>query len=364
MKRFPQFTRLPGELRRQIWQETCPLPGFHAFDVCIPSTSKDSRVYKALQTPENARESTEASFHIKKYSDTVFLDHFMSTTTMENKSHSTSTSQKCESDPSAYHITSSVRQTCFEALETLRARSSPPRSATSTTSRPTTPESSIRSTYSNGIYLPARRKWITYDNSNDVLFLRFGSPVSPPDTLLDEQEDYVRTFNSGLSDVLLCPWSEEFTETLRNARRVALDLAELEITAHASVNEEAVEQDIAYLACCLQNDLEVLYIIVHQSGSGSETDRVDIGSLQTMGPAGKSLSSPGFEKRDPNVFYGQGVTYHEVFALESFGLGEETREFQALKMLGDAIREQQGEQGMFRGVRALVCQRDRPTSIL
>ncbi|KAL3448769.1 hypothetical protein BJX65DRAFT_306774 [Aspergillus insuetus] len=365
MKRFPQFPRFPSELRRQIWQESCPLPGFHVFDVCIPSTSEESRLSRAFQTSGNRGEQTEISSRIQKYSATVFLDQFLPTA--ENNPRSAEGSQGLDSDPSAYHITSAVRQTCFEALESLRTRSAQIQNTTAP--QPTSPDRSANAKATNSVYLPGHNKWITYDNANDVLFLRFGGPVRIPAALLDaggeesgEEQSYPRTFTSGISDVLLCPWSEEFTETLRNARRVALDLGELRTTAgttemQEAEGEEATAQDIAYLACCLQNELEVLYIIVDESGSEGST--MDIAPLQTMGKAGNSLCSPGFEKRDPGIFYGKGVTYHEVFALDRIGLREGTRGFRVLTMLGDAIREQQGEEGVFRGVRVLVCRRDR-----
>ncbi|KAL3460742.1 hypothetical protein BJX64DRAFT_290050 [Aspergillus heterothallicus] len=350
MKRFPQFTRFPAELRRQIWQDTCPLPGFHAFDVCIPSTSEESRLSQATRLHETATEDEGLPSRIKKYRDTVFLDQFMPAA--EIKPNQRKGIRKFETDPSAYHITTSVRQSCFEALESLRTRSE------ATNPKQILPNTSKNPT--NNVYLPTRDQWIKYDNMNDVLFLRFGDPVSLPASLLDEHEEeegYVRTFSSGLSEMLLCPWSEEFTETLRTARRVALDLSELEVTADTPEAEEAVAQDIAYLACCLQNELEVLYVIV-SSVEGVEGGGLDAVSLQMMGNVGRVLCAPGFEKRGPDVFYGKGATCHEVFAWERLGLGEETREFWVLKMLADAVREQQGEQGVFRGVRALVCQRD------
>ncbi|KAL2845827.1 hypothetical protein BJX68DRAFT_269025 [Aspergillus pseudodeflectus] len=370
MKRFPQFPRFPAELRRQIWHESSPLPGLHAFDVCIPSTSETSRLAQAFQTSAVSKRATETPRRVQKYSATVFLDQFLPTP--EDKRNDAEGSQRLDADPSAYHITSAVRQTCFEALEALRTRSSShPKNTTTTTPYPTTPDRTANPKATNRVYLAAHDKWITYDNANDVLFLRFGGPVRIPAALLDEEEGsgqeeeqaYPRTFRSGISDVLLCPWSEEFTETLRHARRVALDLAELRTAAGISDVEgegeggaEAVAQDIAYLACCLQNGLEVLYVIVDGVGGG---ERGDIASLQTMGKARNSLSSPGFEKRDPDVFYGKGVTYHEVFALEGIGLGDGTSELRGLRMLGDAVREQQGEDGVFRGIRVLVCQRDR-----
>ncbi|KAL2784042.1 hypothetical protein BJX66DRAFT_344396 [Aspergillus keveii] len=368
MKRFPQFSRFPSELRRQIWQESCPLPGIHVFDVCIPSTSEESRLSRAFQTCGMSSEGTEVPSRILKYSATVFLDQFMPTG--EDKCNNTGESSRLDFDPSAYRITSTVRQTCFEALESLRTRSFQIEIQSTITPQSTSPYRSASPKASNSVYLAAQNKWITYDNANDVLFLRFGGPVRIPAALLDEAEEesgeeqeYPRTFTSGISDVLLCPWSEEFTETLRDARRVALDLAELRTTADTSETEEgqweeATAQDIAYLACCLQNELEVLYIIVDDPGSGERGSTLDIASLQMMGKAGNLLSSPGFEKRSTDIFYGKGVTYHEVFALERVGLGEGTGEFRVLRMLGDAVREQQGEEGVFRGVRALVCQRD------
>jgi hypothetical protein len=353
------------------------LPGLHAFDVCIPSTSETSRLSQAFQTSGVSKRVTETPARVQKYSATVFLDQFLPTP--EDKRNDAEGSQRLDSDPSAYHITSAVRQTCFEALESLRTRSSShPKNTTTTTTtttpQPTTPDRSTNPKATNRVYLAALDKWITYDNANDVLFLRFGGPVRIPAALLDEEEGsrqeqeqehaYPRTFRSGISDVLLCPWSEEFTETLRHARRVALDLAELRTTAGISDVEgegeggaEAVAQDMAYLACCLQNGLEVLYVIVDGVESGGST--LDLASLQTMGKVGNSLSSPGFEKRDPDVFYGKGVTYHEVFAWERIGLGDGTSELRGLRMLGDAVREQQGEDGLFRGIRVLLCQRDR-----
>ncbi|KAL4740784.1 hypothetical protein BDV11DRAFT_84692 [Aspergillus similis] len=371
MQDFPRFNDLPAELRIQIWRATCPAPGIHVFDVCIPSGQtgwRISQVQKGLK-----------SGHLGNISpSSVFLDQLMvSRTTQTNKrpaSHRGTTKQlrhtcrnadsicSLTSDPSIYLVADSIRQSCPEASSSLQPLLSAPLS---------NPNGDIN-TKLNSIHLPLRGqsgKQIHYNNILDTLHLRFGPPTSyasPFDPGMlnpnDGSEDaYLRIFKSSLSDVLLYPWSNEFTLTLQNARRVALDIADLRLEIGLSsrnrFSREAVYQELECLASRLARGLEVLYVVDYCAGGcRSPTGEMD-GLTNTRGELWRMLAHKP-DERDPDVFYGNGVTYQEVICLESLGWNEETPEFIVLRMFAEAIRKQQGkeDQGCFQGVRVLACQ--------
>ncbi|KAL4751462.1 hypothetical protein BDW72DRAFT_91543 [Aspergillus terricola var. indicus] len=371
MQDFSRFNELPAELRIQIWRAACPAPGIHVFDVCIPSAQTGWRISQVQQGLNSGHLGNSIP-------SSVFLDQLTVSQNTQSKTGPASqrgttkqSQHTCRnanaicsliSDPSTYLIADSIRQSCPEASSSLQPLPSAPLG---------NPNGNI-STKLNSIHLPLRGqegKQIHYNNLLDTLHLRFGPPTSyasPFDPGMlnpnDGSEDaYLRIFKSGLSDVLLYPWSNEFTLTLRNARRVALDMADLHLEIGLSSRNrfarETVYQEVECLASRLAKGLEVLYVVDYCAGGcRSRTGEMD-GLTNTRGELWRMLAHKTGE-RDPDVFYGNGVTYQEVTSLESLGWSEETPVFIVLKMFAEAIREQQGEedQGCFQGVRVLACQ--------
>lgn len=366
MQDFPRFNDLPAELRIQIWRATCPTPGIHVFDVCIPSAQTGWRISQAQKGLK--------SRHVGNGSpSSVFLDQFIVSkdksrlvsqrgTTKQSRHTCSNANANCSltSDPSIYLVADSIRQSCLEALSSIQPRPSAPS---------LNPNDKI-STKVNTIHLPLRGqggKQVHYNSILDILHLRFGPPTSyaspfDPGVLNpnDGSEDaYLRIFKSGLSDVLLYPWSDELTLTLQHARRIALDIADLHLEIGLGPRNrfarETVYQEVECLAARLAKGLEVLYVVDYCAGScrSRETD----GMGNTQGELRKMLAYTTGE-REPDVFHGNGVTYREITSLESLGWNEETPMFIVLKMFAEAIREQQGEedQGCFQGVRVLACQ--------
>ncbi|KAL4813655.1 hypothetical protein BDW67DRAFT_192706 [Aspergillus spinulosporus] len=366
MQEFPRFDDLPAELRIKIWQAACPAPGIHVFDVCIPSAQTEWRISQAQQGSK--------SRHVGNGSQSsVFLDQFMVSETKNR-----SVSQKCTtnqsrhtcrnvnancsltSDPSIYLVADSIRQSCLEASSSLQPRQSAPSS---------NPNDKI-STKVNSIHLPLRGqrgKQVNYNNILDTLHLCFGPPTSyaspfDPGVLNpnDGSEDaYLRIFKSGLSDVLLYPWSNDFTLTLQNARRIALDIADLDLEIGLSSRNrfarETVYQEVECVASRLAKGLEVLYVVDYCAGDCRSRE---MNGLENARGELRSMLSHNAGERDPDVFYGNGVTYREVTSLESLGWTEETPLFIVLRMFAEAIREHQEEENQrcFQGVRVLACQ--------
>ncbi|KAL5043637.1 hypothetical protein BDW71DRAFT_187482 [Aspergillus fruticulosus] len=364
MQDFPRFNDLPAELRIQIWRETCPVPGIHVFDVCIPSVKTGLRLSQA-QELRHVEISPPSS---------VFLDQVMvapknrpvsqNDTNQQPRHTCRNASSKCSltSDPSTYLITDSIRQSCPEASSSLGSQ--PPASS----SNPDNPNS-IKL---NSIYLPLRGqggKQIHYNNISDTLHLRFSRSASyasafDPGMLNpnDGSEDaYLRVFKSSLSDVLLYPWSKGFTTTLQDARRVALDKADLQLEIDLSsrnrFTRDAVYQEVNCLAAHFARGLEVLYVVDYCVGGCSGGIDERNGADKIRGELSRHLGD-NVGERDPDVFYGNGVTYREVCSLESLGWSEETPVFMVLEMFAEAIRKQQQEEGKdcFQGVRVLACE--------
>ncbi|KAL4781532.1 hypothetical protein BJX76DRAFT_363543 [Aspergillus varians] len=360
MQRFPRFPCLPSELRIQIWQETRPRPGIHAFNVCIPSHANYPQISQAQYEPRTAENESEPL-------SGVFFDQITvpqaKNLVLPSRPHintsSTEQNLQCDaksdpsSDPSAYLVTDSVRQSCPEALSSLEIQ----------------PVSNTRNINesNNSVHLPARGhdKRIWYDNTSDVLLLQFSRPISLNMGMLDPnggaEDDYTRVFKSWLSDIFLYPWSSEFTSTLLNARRVAIDVAEIEteMSPLSSIFREIIYQEVQCLSYWLQNDLEVLYVVDRCVGRcrGCRKGGLDISSLTAQAKRGlsKRLEHHVVE-RESDVFYGNGVTFREIFALESLGWSEKSPTFVVLSMFAEAIQEHQGKQACFQGVRVLACQ--------
>lgn len=265
MQTFPRFMDLPPELRIQIWQDARPKPAIHAFDVRIPTCD-------TTQTKEAIEPFRLASRKIDIVGQ-VFLDQVIvsrpktplpvetNTETDSQQNASCSVESAFSFDPSTYLVTDSIQQSCREADWALEF---PPRSS-----------NRANTTDFNSVHLAAqgRDKWIWYDNSTDVLFLRFGSQFPTESGLIVHDPTtnsyyYTGAFKNKLLGVLNIKWSPQFASTLKNARRLALDATEIE--ADCAVLRvpipPIISRKVKELASFFRHDLECLYIVDHCIG--------------------------------------------------------------------------------------------------
>ena len=148
-------------------------------------------------------------------------------------------------------------------------------------------------------------------------------------------------------------------DTLQNAKMIALDVAET--WAPASTSEYGLEE-IAYLACCLQKELEVLYLVDHCVGRCTRCGRQDLSAVQ-LGTRDFLVDDlcgddPKEVARPADVISGIGKTYREVFDLEALGWNNFHPTYLFAKIISDTIRCQQRDAGnqVFKGVRILVVE--------
>lgn len=52
---FPQFSKLPAELRLSIWEAAVSSPSMHLFDICLPAPTADDANVKGTQKWGRAR---------------------------------------------------------------------------------------------------------------------------------------------------------------------------------------------------------------------------------------------------------------------------------------------------------------------
>jgi len=315
---FPQFPLLPAELQLKIWNSVLPRPAIHCFDVCFPSPQgsfeRSTRAFTA------ADGSIIDQSRYAAYKNTVFLDQLHSQT-----------------DPSVYKLAEALKRTCVDAAnETAMGRSSPPRNA--------------RTDDVNSVYLPGKDQRIQYDNTTDVLWLRFGSPGAIADVSHQVLEGEHRVFSSGISDALEGIWSSELASTLQGARRIALGLSETWAATHV---QEIYVEEISYLSCVLQRDLEVLYLIDEGFSQQSQGGEDEVSEKEAGETPPLTLDSA---EREGDVIYGMGKTYREVRDLRQLGWEESHPSFVVCQILDETIRSQQGDKDTFRGVRVLVCE--------
>jgi len=173
-------------------------------------------------------------------------------------------------------------------------------------------------------------------------------------------EDRDVSGSNGISAVLESVWSSEMAQTMQSARRIALDVVE---TWTDTALGSLIIEEIAFLACTVQHNLEVLYLVDYCAGRCRRCgkDRWAARDLQTRGGMDKDLHGVSDEerKRSPDVFCGVGKTYHEVFDLEKLGWNEQHPTYVFARIIDEAIRSQQAEDPKgtvpFRGVRILVA---------
>ena len=424
---FPQFALLPAELQLKVWEASYQGPSMHLFDVCFP-TSRDgeARSLQAFVNPKktsgDAASSTsaqdlpeEVQARYAKYKDIVFLDAV--DTSDAELARSTGVA-RYRVDPSVYTLVDRIRETCVDAARVVTAKTPCKSTAistvtesitggyTSTLGKDSIPKPLQRPCPDvNAVYLPGPDRWVPISNGRgDVICLRFrdssmASRVSAR-ALMGEFQAYASGVSSesdaarllealgsgGINESLTGMWSDEMAAALRGARRVALDVAEtwswmatddttitddVEADMLSQAMTELVFEETIYLACVLQNGLEVLYLVDNCVGrcprcikaGGGRDQRAS--QLQKKGELWKALLSQGGHeveererRRSPDAIQGVGKLYKEVFDFEALGWHEKHPNFVYARMIGDAIRSQQsdGEGAVFRGVRVLVVE--------
>ncbi|WYZ46797.1 hypothetical protein EsH8_IX_001022 [Colletotrichum jinshuiense] len=334
---FTKFPDLPAELRLKVWDEATAGPSMHIFDVCFPSWRGSDRSKRALQDVDgNISKNNEARW--SKYSQCAFLDA-VETGPVE-LTRPTRIARHAY-DPSVYKLRRTQQLVCSEA------------SAAATRH--------LRSTNRNTVYLPGRNEKIQYDNDEDVLFLRFrdGGALTDLSHGVLSGEFEASGANS-LTDVLEGPWSAEMAETLHDARQIALDIAE---TWTLATMGAVLLEEAAYLACCLQQGLRVLYLVDYCNGRCTRCNRQDTkaAKLQTRGDLYRQLHSWSTDEamaRKPDVIYGVGKTYREVFDFDGLGWSDEHPSYLFARAMDEMIRSQQADADApnFEGVRVLLVE--------
>lgn len=273
---FRQFTQLPAEIQLKIWEATgASAPSMHVFDVCFPSWRGSSRSEKAFARPSGEEASDKDKKRWEKYKDTVFLDTL--DTTIQELDRPTRVARH-RVDPSMYRFQDNLRATCVGAANGSAMK--PQASAA-------VPHASQHNGDINTVYLPGPDRYVQYNNLTDVLHLRFRDGgaattlsqealVNGPEPVLERgslvtedtherstnstttHSDSNNTYSSGIGTVLESLWSSEMADTMHNARRIALDVTE---TWTGSSVVTLIIEEIAFLACTLQHNLEVLYLV-------------------------------------------------------------------------------------------------------
>ncbi|KAF9869863.1 hypothetical protein CkaCkLH20_12662 [Colletotrichum karsti] len=333
---FSRFPDLPAELRLKIWDEALNGPSMHVFDVCFPSWRGAERSKRAFQD-STGNISEESQKRWSKYSQCVFLDAVESGSA--ELSRSTRVARHAH-DPSVYKLRRARRLTSAEASAASAGR---------------------MMGGTNTVYLPGRNERVVYNNDEDVLFLRFrdgGALTELSQGVLFGE--YEASGANNLSEVLEGPWSAEMATTLHGAGKIALDVAET--WTPATVGAVLLEE-VAYLGCCLQQGLRVLYLVDHCPGRCARCNRTDkkASRLQSSGALYKQLHGDEVAERAPDVIRGVGKTYREVFDLEGLGWSDSHPSYVFARAMNETIRSQQADADAknFQGVRVLVVEDDK-----
>lgn len=384
---FPQFSLLPAEIQLQIWESTSatlPARQMHIFDVQAPPPPQPPQPQPpstTLHGPTNAprrnlshRRTRSQSPHakgtlplikrIRKSTSpprrsaaittsnlstlpTVSLTSFSTSLFGDARDSSSSDSSDNGFDPSGYKFRDVLRATCVDAANTVRHA-----------------EARIPAADRAIIDLPSGRQ-LVYDNALDVLHLRFlgGGNGNGNGT---------GTGVSSLSDIFQSMWSPALATALHNARRVAIDVSQ--IWPELAQQQHKLVQDIVFLVCTLQNNLEVLYLVDYsQQGATAASASAPASAAKTLAGTSKEselyarFHSYGPEReaeksRPADVIHGNGTVWREVFDFERLGWHERHPGFVFGEMFGEVVRLQQGQwfgegekKATFKGVRVLVA---------
>ncbi|KKY37295.1 hypothetical protein UCDDA912_g02753 [Diaporthe ampelina] len=350
--------------------------------------------------------------YLEEATDTLYLSP-LATTTKEDPSSPgadvPTQGARFRSDPSMYRFRGSLSATCIDAAATVR------RSVTTGAG-----EGSSGDTNTIYIGAPSTARGcasVTYDNTQDVLHLR----LSPPPFRFPDGG----RLTSPVSAIFESIWSQELAGALHRARRVAIDVSQLwpdldlwargvaggggeqqggdgrgEDVEQGVVNGEGeaevledeeheaggnddgslIMQDIAFLACTMQHDLEVLYLVDYCAGRcdsrPSSMKARDLMERRDEGLYRALRNGETWQKekaRVPDVIHGVGKVWREIFDLERLGWDEEHPGFVFAEMFAEVVKMQQRnwtgdenqgggevakERKKFQGVRVLVAEDD------
>ena len=313
----------------------------HIFDVCSPSSGSSPKplviseaakgsVTSTKELPLDARDATN------EIGVAVFLDAL---STAEGASDQKPRVTNYTFDPSMYHFDRS-----------LRSATKASKSATSAFDR---------KAENNQVHLPLRGQTLELPKS-DVIMVRFRkrqeAGVAAARTIFREEE---AESSSTIEEVLEGQWSPQMAKTLRTATKIALDLTEPWI---AELGSELAYEEITFLACTLQHDLEVLYLVDNCVGRCTSCGNAELRAkdLQARKHLWKCLNYQDkfAAQRQGDVIEAVSKRYTEVADLERLGWSDTHPYFIFARMIDELIRGQQhGEnRGKFQGVRILIAE--------
>lgn len=167
-----------------------------------------------------------------------------------------------------------------------------------------------------------------------------------------------------LSSIFQSLWSPSLAAALYNSRRIAIDVSQ--IWPNLAEDQHRLVQDIVFLACTVQNDLEVLYLVDYSAGIGANHARAakDLMEKNDNGLCRRLHHDWETDKmRKGDVIEGVGMTWREVFGLEKLGWHERHPGFVFGEIFDEVVRLQQANwygkgnsQATFKGVRVLVAE--------
>jgi hypothetical protein len=425
---FPQFARLPAELQLKIWAAAYPrVPSMHVFDVCFPSSRGSARSRRAFTRGSEASQlSDDDQKRWDTYASKVFLDALEtsdSTVTPNRSSGNAALIPQHRHDPSQYLARNTLRATCLDASQVADLEGSANQGVE---------EENINTVYLPGsnrmvkydnttdvLHLRLRADNAVAPLFNQDIFLKGPDPIipgfndapldeksgldsqiqvlslgdtldlpnsadfetrssSPATTMLatkwlastgDAEEDEANelSYLSGFGAMLDGVWSKEMADTLYKARHIAIDISETWTDASA---DALVVEEVGFLACTMQHDIEVLYLVDYCVGRCTSPACARVGGKARLrardlqrrdGVLIRDLHVDNEEEkiREPDVIVGVGKVYREVFDLEGLGWDGYHPTYAFAKIIDDAIRSQQDDglgEVKFKGVRILVAE--------
>lgn len=374
---FPQFTSLPAEIQLQIWESTpatLPTAQMHLFEVHIPAARHPRETTTAARLKPRSRQRDPCCANKVRKSSSPQRGR-------QSCRSSTVTLEACSSsrrDHSGYKFRDALLATCTDAAGAVRRA----RRAVAPADRAAVRLSSERS--------------VDYDAGRDVLHLRFvktdgvdGARSSDAQQVeVNECRDDQTTMTMGikpdqdwwdahkheqaqapgptklapLSAVFRSAWSEELAAALHGARRIAIDVSQ--IWPELADEQTRLVQDIVFLACTMQHDLEVLYLVDDPTrGESARQLTARGGELYERLHYPSDDSWEREQTREADVIHGTGKAWREVFDLEGLGWHERHPGFVFGEMFGEVVRLQQGnwhgegqKKTTFQGIRVLVAE--------
>lgn len=336
---FARFAALPPELQLHVWNACFDMPSMHIFDVCSPQNSKRDRDTTNLNASSSLKALSAASL-----TSTVYLDALR----MESQACGPSLMPTTyHSDPSMYHFVKALRQTSKSSRAAIQTRQ--------------------RHQHIVSLQVPSLSRVVEIPSS-DVIMLRFedrkNAGIAAARTVMRSDATHIdaeRSSQSSLGTVLENQWSPGMAQTLRTARKIAFDITEPWI---AQLGGEIAYEEISFLVCTIQHELEVLYLVENCVGRCKTCEKqrlraVDLQRKQTLWQCLNYQDKTSLT-RPPDVIQAVGQRYVEICDFESLGWDDTHPSFVFARMIDETIRSQQhgASRGKFQGVRILVTEQE------